>query len=403
MMAKFFLIFIFIFSVFPKVGAQTLDVQNIAAPVEYAPTSKINASLDKHFKVGLFFPFFKDGGDTTALKHAFALSSLDYLAGVKVAIDSIEKVGAVNIDFYVEDTELDSSIVETLLMKEAYQDLDVLIGPIFQSGVEMATSLLQKRKTILYLPFEKDFKFNELSNIFSSQKNSTAFASYFASYFAEKFKEKDQEFVFLFNSKDGKNGREAQQIDSLMKQDWIEKNDTSRVKIIDLGNKEYGGLISKLDKRKSYVFFINTKNSYYANEALAQIKAFKSGHPEVFCLFDVLESEAPDYETWDSLKVKFFSRLFVNFEDFPTGMLRKKIIESYNQDPVEFTYKGYNDILFLSQAFAEGRNWIDHCLNKDFVNEISGFFYVRDLASHGIFNGYHAVWRYEKLKLYRLY
>ena len=358
---------------------------------------------DKHFKVGLFLPFFKEGTDTTAIMHAFALSSLDYLAGVKAAVDSIEKTGNVNIDFFVEDTELDSSIVESLLNREEYRDLDVLIGPIFQSGVTMATPIIQKRSTIMYLPFEKDYNAEKLTNIISSQKNMTAYAAYFSSYFERQFANQNKQYVFLYNSKEGKFGREARAMDSIIKLDMNSQIDTSKMMIFDMGKKENGTLASKLVKGNQYVFFINCKNNYYVNEALAQIKTIVSSSPEVYCYFEVLESEVPAYETWDTLKVKFFSRFFVNFEDGPTGTLRKRIIESYNQDPVEFTYKGYNDILFLSQAFADGKDWLNNCLNKDYVNEVAGFYYHQDPSNGGIFNGYHAVWRYEKLKIYRQY
>ncbi len=399
---KFIYVF-FIFFFVSGYGNAQIILEQKPAEAAYPSDSSIIPVADKHFKVALFLPFFKDGGDTTGLQHAFAQSSLDYLAGVKVAIDSIEKTGRVVIDFYVEDTELDSSIVVHLLNKEIYRDLDVLIGPIFKSGVEMATPIIQKRNTILYLPFEKNFSFTNQYNIISSQKNTSAFANYFAFFFQKKYSNTSKEFVLIYNSKEGKGGRDARDIDSMIRIRMAEGIDTARIRVVDLSKKENTGFISRLNKRKEYVFFINSKNTYYANEALAQIKLLKSDTPEVYCMDDILESEAPAYETWDVLHVKFFSRFFVDYEDLPTGILRKKIIESYNQDPVEFTYKGYNDVLFLSQAFISGDKWISQCLNKEYVNEVSGFYYSLDNISLGIFNGYHGIWRYENLKIYRVY
>jgi hypothetical protein len=209
--------------------------------------------------------------------------------------------------------------------------------------------------------------------------------------------------VFVYNSKEGKKGKEARDMDSLIKTTLGIEMDTARIKIIDLGKKENASVISRMNKKSNYVFFINTKNPFNANEALTQIKLLKSISPEVYCFDDILESEAPAYETWDTLHVKFFSRFFVEFEDIPTSIIRKKFIESYNQDPVEFTYKGYNDFLFLAEAFSHGRHWLKKSLETEYINEVSGFYYTRDEATEGIYNGYHGVWRYEKLKLYREY
>ncbi len=386
-----------------ELNAQILQLEQTPITADYAPQSSTKRTSGRIFKVGLFLPFFKDGGDTTALQHAFALSSLDYLAGVRVAIDSIEKTGDVAIEFYVEDTELDSSIVESLLWRDDYRDLDVLIGPIFQSGIEMALPIIQKRKTVLYLPFEKDFKFKDLQHFISSQKNTAASAAYFSSYFLKNFNAQRKNFILIYNSKEGKYGREAREMDSLIGVSLAKEVDTTNIKTIDLSRKENEKAIAKLSSTKKYVFFINTKNSFYANEALAQIKLLKSNAPEIYCFFEILESEIPAYETWDTLSVKFFSRFFVNFEDVPTGALRKKIINSYNQDPVEFTYKGYNDIWFLAHAFVNGDNWLPKSLENEYTNEVSGYYYYQDSTTGGIYNSYHAVWRYEKLKLFRQY
>jgi hypothetical protein len=387
------------FMVLPAVVKAQVIIEQ--APAEVFENGETKSVYDRHFKVGLFLPFFKDGADTTAVKHAFALSSLDYLAGVKAAIDSIEKTSNVVIDFYVEDTELDSSIVENLLHEDVYRDLDVLIGPAFQSGVEMALPIIQKRNTIMYLPFEKEYKFANFSGIISCQKNTPSVSSYLSSYFLRKFGDSEKEYVLLYNSRE-KYGKEARIMDSLIVLGLAERIDTSRIKIFDLAKKENASFAARLDKSRSHVFLVNTRNGIYANEALNQIKAIKPADPEVYCFFDILESELPAYETWDTLHVKFFSRFFVNYEDEKTGALRKKLIESYNEDPVEFTYKGYNDIIFLAWAFEEGKHWLKSALNREFPNEVSGFYYCKDPSNNGIFNGYQAVWRYEKLKVYRI-
>ncbi len=380
-----------------------IEIEEKPVQEVYAPGAKPKAIKPKKIKVGLFLPFFKEGTDTNSLKHAFALSSLDYLAGVKVAIDSLEKTNSVSVDLYVEDTELDSSIVEGLLNRYQYRDLDVLIGPIFKSGVEMAIPIIQKRKTKMYLPFEKDFSSKRLNNVISSQKNSIAFANFFAFYFSKEYSTQGKKIVLIHSSKDGKAGKESREIDSLIKINLAGAIDTSGVMLLDIAAKENSNFANRLKKSKSYVFFINTKNNYYANNALGQIAKLIDSSPEVYCMEEILESEIPLFELWDSLHVKFLSRFFVNYEEERTGQLRKKIMESYNEDPAEFTYKGYNDIMFLLNAFSSGEDWLTESMNKEYVNEVSGFYFSQDPSSLGVFNGYHSVWRYDHLKLFRQY
>lgn len=354
--------------------------------------SSVVSRPDKPIKMALLLPFFKDGGDTTARQKAFAALSLDYLAGVRAAVDSLEKSGNIMFDLYIEDTELDSSIVENILNKPAFKDMDIIIGPAFASGVDMALYLLANRNTVLYLPFEKDLKNAGLKYVFLNQKKESATAAYLADMLGKQAGEKS--IVLAYTGKEGK------KIDSLIQIQLAEKIDTSRIRMIDLASKSNPLGIGSMSSKTEYIMLVYSHDNYYVNSALKQAKGLNA--PVIYGLGEWLEFEDPEYLLWEQLHVKFLTRFFIDFEDEATGNLRKYMIQAYNQDPVEFTYRGFNDMMYLAQTTGTYNIlWPEQCLGKESTNCVSGYYWVKDPGTGSVYNGFHCVYNYHNLKLIR--
>ncbi len=371
-----------------------LGVSQVGITIEAQKSddSTVTSKPDKPIKMALLMPFFKNGGDTTNRQKAFAASSLDYLAGVRAALDSLEKTGKITFDLYIEDTELDSSIVEYILNKPDYKDLDIVIGPVFASGVDMALSVLAGRNTALYLPFEKELKNTGMKYVFLNQKKESATAAYLADMLVKQAGEKD--IVLAYSGKEGK------KTDSLIYQQLIEKIDTGRLRTVDLASKANPLGIASLSSKKEYVLLIYSHDNYYVNSALKQAKGLNQ--PVIYGMSEWLEFEDPEYLLWEDLHVKFLARFFIDYEDENTGNFRKLMIQTYNQDPVEYTYRGFNDLMYL--AFATDTYnilWPEQCPGHESPNCVGGYYWVKDPGTGAYYNGYHSVFNYHNLKLTR--
>ena len=66
---KFFILFCLLFIAVLRINAQIIIEQKPPETV-YVNDSINDPVSEKHFKVGLFLPFFKDGGDTTGGCHS---------------------------------------------------------------------------------------------------------------------------------------------------------------------------------------------------------------------------------------------------------------------------------------------------------------------------------------------
>jgi hypothetical protein len=346
----------------------------------------------KTIKILVLLPFFKNGGDTTMVTRAFSTSSLDYLAGLRVAADSLDKAGIYNAEIYIEDTELDDNLVAYHLNKKEYLDVDLVIGPVFNAGIEKALPIIRSHGALIYLPIEKEFKNSDLSQVFLHQKNDFAFAAFFFDYLTHN--NQGREVILV------KNGREGATADSLILMSWNQSPDSGSARLWDLAGKGIKDKLKSLDTALEYTFFINSKNNYNVNNALKQIVLLP--HVRVYGPEDWLEFENPEHQRWDSLDLYFFSRFFVDYEDSGSTDFRKTIYENYNEEAPELSWRGFTDLIFFTGMIANSEEeWINDILQKEYPDLVSGYYWVKDPRNNGIYNGYYGIWRYQELKIQR--
>lgn len=134
-----------------------------------APKNKTNllASVDftEQKSMVLLLPFNINKMETDSLKtrsehlktNKFLNLTLDFYAGALMAIDSAKVLGLpVDIKVYDVESSKNSSNVATILSKNNFEDVDVVIGPFQNATVETTAQLLAKYNVPVISPLSKE-------------------------------------------------------------------------------------------------------------------------------------------------------------------------------------------------------------------------------------------------------
>ncbi|AWA30848.1 peptidoglycan-binding protein [Flavobacterium magnum] len=123
----------------------------------------INTDNRKQLVLLLPFNISKIEGDTVnstsarLKKDKFLNMTLDFYSGALMAVDSAKALN-LNLDIKIYDSQetKNSSAVATLISQNNIGSADVVVGPFYQSNVEKAAELLQKKSVAVISPLSKE-------------------------------------------------------------------------------------------------------------------------------------------------------------------------------------------------------------------------------------------------------
>lgn len=81
--------------------------------------------------------------------------TFEFYQGFIFAADSL-KLAGLNVEIYVYDTKKDSATIAQIFQKEEFSKVDIVVGPMYQSEVNVALRYCSDKKIPLILPFKVD-------------------------------------------------------------------------------------------------------------------------------------------------------------------------------------------------------------------------------------------------------
>ncbi|MBI3135705.1 MAG: LysM peptidoglycan-binding domain-containing protein [Bacteroidetes bacterium] len=81
--------------------------------------------------------------------------SFEFYQGFLFAADSLVSAG-LNVSIYVYDTKKDSATIAGIFQKTEFSSMDLVVGPMYQSEVNVVSALCQQKSIPLVLPFKVD-------------------------------------------------------------------------------------------------------------------------------------------------------------------------------------------------------------------------------------------------------
>lgn len=88
--------------------------------------------------------------------------SFEFYQGFRFAADSLRKAGF-NVKIYVYDTNKDTTVISKIFKQKEFEDMDLVVGPLFKSTIDFTVELCKKKQIPIILPFN-----SETSNLYKN-------------------------------------------------------------------------------------------------------------------------------------------------------------------------------------------------------------------------------------------
>lgn len=180
----------------PKTGIESYDAkknlnyETVFSNKHSAVISNLEKSIVKtnSKEIAFLLPFNVDnlGSDIERkLKtDSFLNMTLDFYAGSLLAIEEANKLGLpLNVKVYDSNESKNNSSVASIVSKEEFQDVDVVIGPFFQNNINLLTQKLKNTDIVMVSPLSNEKAITESSNVIQTMPHSDVLKSTLLDYF----------------------------------------------------------------------------------------------------------------------------------------------------------------------------------------------------------------------------
>jgi ABC-type branched-subunit amino acid transport system substrate-binding protein len=267
----------------------------------------------------------------------------EYYQGLLIAADSLKSAGY-NIEITIFDTDRDTVKFKKILMSEAVQYADFIIGPVIKEGQLMMQNFKNKKNAFHLSPlftFTKT-KIND-ERVISAYPDLTFYADYFVNYLN---KNSSVGNIIVLVGKDVSDKSLANYLKQIVKPELPLK-----VKQIDLS--KVTDIYKNLSKESDNYIFIASDDENQINAALKIIADTSNTYKmNTFSLRKILDFNIINTEYWLKSNLHIISPFYVDYKD----LLTKKFIETYRiyyeTEPNEFAFVGYDQLITTVSTFA---------------------------------------------------
>jgi hypothetical protein len=343
-------------------------------------------------KIALVIPFCSKYSKQELVKKKLVSlqeAAIQYYQGIKLAIDSLNKVGF-QIQLNIYDTNRDSLETLKILQNKEMKEMDLIIGPFFKEGVEMAIKICNEIKVYHIAP-----TINVTSPIVSPyfiQPNSEI-SNYSLELLKYISKADSGSQIIVFTDAKKSTIKFADKIKNLTDSLHIS------FKRADATNKEinWSSLIAS-DKKNSIIFPSN-------NDALVQ-KVFKSITDtamgiSVYGIESWMGFKNTNFDTWEKFHVSIVSTNYVDYADDDVQAMIKKFHVKFYTEPTEYSFKAFDQLMSIGQGWlANPLDWKQHPEQWSNGNGlISNINYSRDPLNQNVINNSFKILKFENYQL----
>jgi LysM repeat protein len=313
--------------------SQKTEVEAIEAPVEL-----VNKPKKNKYNVGLFLPFHFEGLDALNVdelvmnKQDFPESqqlALDIYEGLKEAADSL-KTDDFSIDFKLYDSgDIDSLVIVKLIKTEEFKNLDLIIGPLYNSPFKIVAAEAKKNQIPCVSPLTQQNKVL-FDNVFTSKlipSNNTLLQG-LADYCADSLSK--QNIVLVNNG----NVKDLQNIKAFKTYYNQKVKDTLTEAKGIIGAKA----LYKADKTNYFILL--TESEAFISDFLTQLNIFsdKKENLRIIGLRKWLNLDNLDLEYFNKFSFTCAAPYFVNEEKPFLQRLNTAYIQQNNINPGDYYY-----------------------------------------------------------------
>ncbi len=348
---------------------------------------KDDKPFQKSYKVLIMLPFCVNSPDKGRVREKM----LDYYEGVEIAIEELKKY-QLKLEIEVMDTKGDSLEVIRILSNPDFQNLDLIIGPVFDNEfveVEKFCSVYKiplisplryyPKKNVGEFPLINFVSLDSLQYKYTGQHAAQAFKNYQVVVYDE-----------LSLTPKGVGSRN-------FKKGYELANKSKTCTVVD---GKINTIESIWNKKDSLLIFYTGKSARTCSNAISKNVNSKW---VVAGPADWLDIDRVDYNVFNG--VYFYDTYSVPMNDTIYKQFRLNYRENYGGDPSRYTFIGYDQFLFIAMSLgAFDVDFYNHILGRSFNYTHTSFKFVKrgnlienagtNLFYYKDYQFYKAYWRY---------
>ncbi|MEG2281768.1 MAG: LysM peptidoglycan-binding domain-containing protein [Rikenellaceae bacterium] len=277
--------------------------------------------------------------------------------GALIALDSLKRDGLnVHIDLY--DTKKSSSVVDSLLHLGVFDNVDLIVGPIYEEPFSMAAAFAQKHNIPIVSPLievsandgvvvqmtpHSSDRYDKLGELLAGRK-----VVYFNSASEDK--------SFISNVNMAIKTAHAKSVSYIQYNKYLRPTD----------------IFPYLDAADETVFVVSTKNGIEADMILSKIASIKDGYPsyKISILASPAFAKFEDAKKSDFFKVetKYITSYHSDRIDAKSYNFEKAYLNFFNERPTMMSYRGYDAMMiFLTSLRESGSGMLNDLEDKSFT------------------------------------
>lgn len=347
---------------------------------------------DKPFNIALLLPFYTKENQYLDVEKVIDEEErifpntrfLEFYEGALLAVDSLRKTG-IDINLYVFDTSRDTNKVKKIISLPAFKTMDLIIGPVYINTLKFVSDFAYKNNIFVISPLSSNGSLTQ-QNPGIIQINPT-FSSQVETALRSLNKYYDKNFIIISNDLE-----EESKLPKICREKLLtvlaEVTDTGSVKIHEVLFKAKGikGIKEVMSESDTNIAIIPSFYQPFVSDVISRLNIMLRNKKII--LFGL-----PRWNTFENvelihlfnLQMITFSSYYIDYNDSGTKNFIRKYRDMYIMEPSEFSFKGYDVMLFFLTALKEYGKEFGQCLpsveatllHSDFnfrkVNETGGY------------------------------
>ena len=339
--------------------------QDLVIPMALSVSSTVGDSsvLKEVYKVALILPFFLDLNDTLISRLrideeetvlAKSNVAIQFYEGVLMAVDSLHKMG-MHFELAVYDSGKDSNVVDNMLKRGELDDVDLVIGPFYQSQFMRVAEFARERKIHIVSPVPLSNRIL-LGNPYVS-KVATSQNILFKNLGEYIQKNYGTENVIIVMKSFRANAMAHSFSTSYSDHTPADKDTTKRpIHEIRWDNGSIDGITSLLSDSAFNIILIPSNDQVYVTELLSKLNQM---HQDV--LFKIIGTE--NWLRYSNLDIDYLENLhvtipidaYVNYDEEGTRKFIRSFEKKFETFPENFSFLGFDvTFYFLSLMHEKG-------------------------------------------------
>ena len=310
----------------------------------------------KKFQIALMLPFSLDDynlNTSDAMNLNFKKSSsmaIEFYQGFEMAIDEIQQ-SVLNAEVYVLDTRNNSQNVTQLLNSPPFPKVDLVIGPVFNKNLRIASTYCAKNEIAMISPLSSSSSITS-DNPFYYAANGTSVTHYekLVNHLKKMYPSDTVHVIHNGTQKE----KDAIDLIKEINQERF-KDDPIAFEEIHL---EMSGtpfeLKEHFDSLSIQIVLVPSYSEEFCNYALNQMAQIKTYFPSVVFgmpTWNTYKNINYDYYEW--LQVHITQSYWVNEFNIDVANMKRDFNNKYGIDPTQYAYQGYDLANYVATCLAD--------------------------------------------------